>query len=339
MNTQPFITPLKTPLPTFDGHYENWYAFKSMFENVMARYQTESPAIKLYHLRNALVGGAAGVIDQDIINNGDYDAAWATLRERYEDKRVIIDKHIDAIFNIPAMTKDNAVGLRKLIDTSTKHVDALRNLELPIAGLGEMMLLNVIAKKLDIETRKAWELDQNDELPNYQSTMQFLKERCRVYEKISRTTRPPAETFKQSRSSGKIEARVHSPVTTIERCQHCKADHVLWKCESFKKAILSDKYATFRKSGSCFNCLEKGHVTGKCKSEHSCKRCGKRHHIYIYTLRIRRHQKLVYSWLTLHRNRRFWKWILLVLKPRLLAAERFCVRMYVRIMIHSWLLQ
>lgn len=155
----PYVPPLKAPLPTFDGNYENWFAFKNMFTNVMARYEHESPAIKLYHLRNSLVGAAAGVIDQDIINNNDYEAAWDTLRERYEDKQVIIDKHIDAIFNLPTMGKDSAVGLRKIIDTCSKNVDGLKNLELPVDGLGEMMLLNVLSKKMDIETRKAWELN------------------------------------------------------------------------------------------------------------------------------------------------------------------------------------
>ncbi|XP_053698970.1 uncharacterized protein LOC128745935 [Sabethes cyaneus] len=283
LNNQIMIPPLKAPLPTFDGNYENWYAFKNMFENVMSRYQTESPAIKLYHLRNALVGAAVGVIDQDIINNGDYDAAWATLRERYEDKRVIIDKHIDAIFNIPVMTKDSGIGLRKLIDTCSKHVDTLKNLELPVVGLGEMMLLNVLAKKLDLETRKAWELSQGDELPEYRSTMEFLKERCRVYEKKSRTTKPSLELNKQSRPSSKVDVRMHSLVTTNEKCQHCKGDHELWKCDIFKKAAVSDKYSTLRKSGSCFNCLERGHITGKCRSEHSCKRCGRRHHTYLHS--------------------------------------------------------
>lgn len=74
VHNQPHIPPLKAPLPTFDGNFENWFAFKNMFQNVMARYENEAPAIKLYHLRNSLIGAAADVIDQDIINNNDYDA-------------------------------------------------------------------------------------------------------------------------------------------------------------------------------------------------------------------------------------------------------------------------
>lgn len=215
VHNQPLVPPLKAPLPTFDGNFENWFAFKSMFQNVMARYDNEPPAIKLFHLRNSLVGAAAGVIDQDIINNNDYDAAWETLRERFEDKQVIVDKHIDAIFNLPVMTKESAVGLRKLVNTVSKNVDALKNLELPVDGLGEIMLLNVLVKKFDIETRKAWGLRQKDnELADFKSTMEFLKERCKVYEKISRSSKATAEVVKQMRPAGKTDSKVHSLVTT-----------------------------------------------------------------------------------------------------------------------------
>ncbi|XP_058456734.1 uncharacterized protein LOC131434106 [Malaya genurostris] len=53
------LPPLKVSLPTFDGTYENWFAFRSMFETIMQRYNSEAPGIKLYHLRNSLVGKAA----------------------------------------------------------------------------------------------------------------------------------------------------------------------------------------------------------------------------------------------------------------------------------------
>ncbi|XP_055623679.1 uncharacterized protein LOC129767085 [Toxorhynchites rutilus septentrionalis] len=287
VHSQSSVPPLKVPLPTFDGNFENWFAFKNMFENVMARYDNESPAIKLYHLRNSLIGTAAGVIDQDIINNNDYDAAWKTLRERFEDKQVIIDKHIDAMFNIQVMTKESAVGLRKLIDTVSKNVDALKNLDLPVEGLGEMMLLNVLVKKFDLETRKAWGLNQKDnELADYNSTMEFLKERCKVYEKISRSSKVTTEVVKQLRTAGKTDTKVHSLVTTSEKCSHCKGDHEIWWCEVFKKIPVNEKYNSLRKSGSCFNCLEKGHVVGKCKLERSCKQCGKRHHTSLHPIEV-----------------------------------------------------
>ncbi|XP_055632763.1 uncharacterized protein LOC129773201 [Toxorhynchites rutilus septentrionalis] len=185
------------------------------------------------------------------------------------------------------MTKESAVGLRKLIDTVSKNVDALKNLDLPVEGLGEMMLLNVLVKKFDLETRKAWGLNQKDnELADYNSTMEFLKERCKVYEKISRSSKVTTEVVKQLGTAGKTDTKVHSLVTTSEKCSHCKGDHEIWRCEVFKKIPVNEKYNSLRKSGSCFNCLEKGHVVGKCKLERSCKQCGKRHHTSLHPIEV-----------------------------------------------------
>ncbi|XP_058456563.1 uncharacterized protein LOC131433960 [Malaya genurostris] len=279
------LPPLKVPLPSFDGSYENWYAFKSMFVTIMSRYTSEAPAIKLYHLRNSLVGKAAGIIDQEIINNNDYDAAWATLTERFEDRRLIIDKHIDALFDLPKLTNENAVGLRKLLDTCAKNVDALKNLGLPVSGLGERMLINRIALKLDSDTRKAWELEQaSTALPDYDSTMDFLRERCRVLEKIHpfHKTQMKIPAKLQLSSPAGPRARANSLVTATDACPHCSEGHDLWKCDVFKKAVISDRYDTLRRTGACFNCLQKGHRTTDCSSKHSCKKCNKRHHTTLH---------------------------------------------------------
>lgn len=279
------LPPLKVPLPTFDGSYENWYAFKSMFETIMSRYSSESPAIKLYHLRNSLVGKAAGIIDQEMINNNDYDAAWATLTERFEDRRLIIDKHIDALFDLPKLTNEDAIGMRKLLDTCTRNVDALKNLGLPVDGLGETMLVNHIALKLDSETRKAWELDQvSTTLPSYDETLDFLRERCRVLEKIRPLSKPPVKppSKLQLRRSAASQVRTSSLVTTTDTCPQCSESHELWKCDTFKKAGIADRYDTLRRVGACFNCLQKGHRTTDCSSKHSCKKCNKRHHTTLH---------------------------------------------------------
>ncbi|XP_035900800.1 uncharacterized protein LOC118507043 [Anopheles stephensi] len=100
-NMQPSLSPLQVPLSTFDGSYEKWYSFKAIFTTVMYRYQHEEPALKLFHLRNCLVGKTAGIIDDEVIYNNDYNAAWMILSQRYEDKRIVVDKHVENLFNLP----------------------------------------------------------------------------------------------------------------------------------------------------------------------------------------------------------------------------------------------
>ncbi|XP_058449072.1 uncharacterized protein LOC131429038 [Malaya genurostris] len=169
--------------------------------------------------------------------------------------------------------------MRRLLDTCTKNVDVLKNLGLPVSGLGESMLVNRIAMKLDNDTRKAWEHKQTSgELPSYDSTLEFLRERCRVLEKIRSNMKPPIKIVKQMRPPG-TRVRTSTLVAATSSCPHCSGTHELWKYESFKSATISDRYATLRKIGACFNCLQKGHRTSDCTSKHTC---NKRHHTTLH---------------------------------------------------------
>lgn len=207
---QPYLPPLQVPLPTFDGSYEKWYSFKSMFTTVMNRYRQEEPALKLFHLRNSVVGQAAGIIDQDLVNNNDYDAAWLVLTQRYEHKRVIVDKHVENLFNLPKVGQENAGNMRKLIDTCTKNVEALKHQELPVEGLGEQMLVNLIAAKMEKKLRVAWEARQKkNELATYAATLEFLQEQCRIYEKLDTSMKPSTESAKP-----RAMAKSHTLVTS-----------------------------------------------------------------------------------------------------------------------------
>lgn len=282
---QQYLPPLNVPLPTFDGTFESWFSFKCMFQNVMARYQTESPAIKLYHLRNALVGKAAGVIDQDIVNNNDYDAAWAILQERYEDRRLIIDKHIGAFNALPEITPDNALDLRKLIDTCVKSVEALKSFELPVSGLGEQMLLNQLAARMDRETRKAWEAEQTTGvLPKYTDTIEFLKKRCRILERMEQSRTAEAGEEQTTRSHRSI-AMV---IANDSRCTFCSQQHRLDECEQFEEKGVNDRFSHFRKGGLCFNCSQKGHRASECTFSNGCRKCSMQHHTLLHTERIKK---------------------------------------------------
>ncbi|XP_058446018.1 uncharacterized protein LOC131427111 [Malaya genurostris] len=277
---------LQVPLPTFDGNLENWYSFKCMFQTIMRRYPNESPAIKLYHLKNSLIGNAAGKIDQDVINNNNYEAAWKMLEDTYEDERVIIDTHIEALLNLPKLTCESGEELRKLIDTCSKNVDALNNRNLPVNGLAEMMLVNLVAKRLDKETRKLWESQlPKEELPSFLLMIDFLRERCRVLQKVQNYSESRSSTG-ASKQRGKTEQKSITAKnfvqTSKESCFNCSGEHSIYKCDAFKDLGVAERYNKVKQSGLCFNCLRRGHRTVDCKSEQSCKVCRRKHHSLLH---------------------------------------------------------
>lgn len=77
-----------------------------------------------------------------------------------------IQRHIQVIFDVPALHKENHAALRELLDTILKHLRALKALKRPTETWDDL-IIHVITSKLDVPTNKAWKtsiLDAN--IPN-----------------------------------------------------------------------------------------------------------------------------------------------------------------------------
>lgn len=285
---------LQAPFPTFNGNPESWYSFKNLFQSIMSRYEHESPAMKILYLRNALTGDAKDKIDQDIVNNNDYDDAWRILEDAYEDKRLILDTHIDAILDCPKVTKENrGKSISKLVELCAKHSDALTGHGFPVEGLSELVLVNVIYKKLDKETQEQWELKiGSGALPDYVEFMEFLRERGRVLQRTNRSQQQPVQqsTSAPSKQRQAFGQKPQPPLkafvqTTTEVCSHCKEEHPIFRCSTFKNLTVAERKSIATKANLCFNCLKTKHRVSECQSETRCKvqGCGRKHHSLLHS--------------------------------------------------------
>ncbi|XP_058465271.1 uncharacterized protein LOC131438898 [Malaya genurostris] len=283
---------LQAPFPTFNGTLDNWYSFKCLFQSIMARYTNETDAMKILHLRNSLTGEAKDKIDQEVVNNSDYATAWKILEDAYEDKRLIMDTHIDAILECQKITKDNrSRSLSKMVELCVKHTDALKGHGFPVVGLAELILVNVLYKKLDKETQEQWETRLgNDELPDFHEFIDFLRERGRILQRTSRSQQVlghQAAICPNKRQP--VNPKSHLPSNSFvqiakEICPCCKSEHSIYKCEKFKALPLSERKAFVFKVKLCFNCLKSKHQVNKCPSEQGCKiqGCGRKHHSLLH---------------------------------------------------------
>lgn len=75
------------------------------------------------------------------------------LRQRYDKKRLIVQKHIKAIFYLPAISKENYSSLRSLIDGVLKHKRALKVLDRSM-GEWDDLLVYLITNKLDMTANR-----------------------------------------------------------------------------------------------------------------------------------------------------------------------------------------
>lgn len=152
----------------------------------------------------------------------------------------------------------------------------------------------VITNALDKSTRKAWESTQKrGELPRYNATINFLKNRCQILENcepatptMTVTTQPykPKSTLPLS----KIPAQKSNAATTnaastfMESCEFCSGAHLNFQCPTMKNIPVSQKLEKVRTASMCFNCLRRGHRSSNCPSSNSCRKCQKRHHTILH---------------------------------------------------------
>lgn len=286
---QPVIVhqPLRMPIPTFDGQYENWPKFKAIFRDLVDR-GSDTPAVKLYHLDKALVGSAAGLIDARTINEGNYRHAWEILEERYENRRHTIDGHIHGLLNMSEMSKENYAELRNLLDECTKHVEGLKFLEQEFTGVSELIVVHLLSTSLGRDTRRRWESTiKHGELPTYEDTLKFLKEQCFVLERCASTTQKPIQSqFKPSFGMSKPPVqKIHAATASSDqesKCDFCTKEHQNFMCPDFKLLSVQQRLSKVREKNVCFNCLRRGHRSTACSSKKFCQKCKRRHHTLLH---------------------------------------------------------
>lgn len=274
----------QAPLPTFDGRYDQWFKFKARFRDIVDRCVHDSDATKLHHLDKALIGDAKGAIDEQTLNDNNYDGAWKILIDRYENLPMVIHGHITKLLNLKPMTKESTHELRILVDDCVKRVESLQFHKLRMDTMGEAIIITLLTSKLDPATRKAWELSvPHGTLPAYQDTVAFLRNHCHVLERCEQGISSVKGRNQNpiSRPSAGIAAHKTHTVTVQkpdDGCSICSGKHLIDTCETFKNMQVDARYEKAKQLGLCFGCLKRGHRTGACKNKPACPSCTKKHH-------------------------------------------------------------
>lgn len=136
------------------------------------------------------MGKAAGAIDQQTLQDNNYEGAWRVLTKRFENLRMVVQGHITQLLNLKPMSKATHGELRALQDVVEKRVESLAFHNLKMTDqLSEAIVVNLLISKLDSETRKAWEatVDHGD-LPVYSDTVEFLRNHCYMLERCDDST-------------------------------------------------------------------------------------------------------------------------------------------------------
>ena len=168
----------KLDLPTFSGDYLTWTSFFDLFKGAVHNNPTLLDSQKLQYLKASLKGDAAKLLSSVTITDANYTVALKMLRDRYQNNRMILRSHVNAIAVQKPLTQETAKDLRQLLETVEEHRLALENMGQPV-NQQDVFLVYLITEKLPAETRKFWELSTPGTEPQtYDDLKKFLDARC-----------------------------------------------------------------------------------------------------------------------------------------------------------------
>ena len=153
-------------LPKFNGDYANWPSFRELFSAVILQHAKLNDVEKLHYLRSCVQSPAEQLIRGLPLTRDSLQSSWDLLTSRYENKRLIMQSHLDNLFSLAHASSKSAASLTKLISTVSEANKALHSL-----GMTEYMwdcfLVHHVSRFLDRDTREAWEtsLGSSQEYP------------------------------------------------------------------------------------------------------------------------------------------------------------------------------
>lgn len=281
-------------LPSFYGKYETWYSFKDIFDSLVNNRVDLSEIDKFLYLKLCCKGDALKLIDSLNVTTANYSIALDLLQKRYENKRAIINHHVNTLlFNLPQVPKESAAQIRILLDSVHQNTTALKKMQIPVEHW-DLMLIPIILQKMDDRTKREWETKQTDQkLPTLNELIEYLTKKCFILEAMYNNNNP---NLKVSRNYDKgaiqksntkcflTEQYVQNYPNSYNReikCCVCQESHFIYHCSKFSNMPMSEKYTVIRQLKLCNNCLRSGHSKNDCLSS-GCKKCKLKHNTLLH---------------------------------------------------------
>ncbi|XP_058448916.1 uncharacterized protein LOC131428874 [Malaya genurostris] len=206
-----------------------------------------------------------------------YKVAWDLLQKRFENKKLIVKAHLDALFIDEPLKRDGYDGLNHLLSEYDRNLQMLDK-------IGEntynwsTMLVYMVCSRLDSATLRQWESHHcSKEVPTYDELVGFLRNHCAVLQSIA-PNKPPQTEIKKSRFTP-----VHTHTSTeVIRCSFCEeSPHSAFKCQKFIKVKVPERYEKVKRCGLCLNCLSPSHLVRFC-NKGFCRHCKQKHHSLLH---------------------------------------------------------
>ncbi|XP_024893157.1 uncharacterized protein LOC112468270, partial [Temnothorax curvispinosus] len=269
----------------FSGAIEDWLSFRDLFLSVINRHHTITDVEKLHYLRTSLQDEASKLVRDIPLIHGNFERAWVTLREFYENQRVLVRSNFAAFTALAKMKSESAIELRRIFHGMTNTVNAQESLGRPIATHGMDLFVHIAVELLDPQTRRDWEttIRTSSKFPEYDTFRTFVIEKMRSLEALSPVSSKSESKTSQAKANGTRSAKSNHAKTTSGSgsCVVCKNSHYLMGCSEFRAKTPSERKSIVESKNLCSNCLG-NHFIAKCPSTKTCIICNVKHHSLLH---------------------------------------------------------
>lgn len=108
---------------------------------------------KFQYLKSSLTGEALHVIGGLVTTTANYNNAWDLLKHNYENKKLLINTHLNQLLDFPGISKNKPTTIRQLVVHARTHLKALQTLELSVSKWDEI-LIHLLKSKMDFHTQE-----------------------------------------------------------------------------------------------------------------------------------------------------------------------------------------
>ncbi|XP_075158079.1 uncharacterized protein LOC142231352 [Haematobia irritans] len=267
--------------PPFEGGYSKWPAFRDIFSAVFGNHPHLSPAQKLYHLRGKTRGEANDIVKKFELTDANFNLAWEALKNRYENKRILVNQQMKKLFSIQSVTNESPKSIRQIQSAINDSLAIFKSYEIAVDNW-DPILIHIVSSKIPDDTLRAWEdsLSNHKELPSWQQMDSFLSNRIEKLETVLDFRKPNTRENQNSKSQSFHISATNQNLKTM--CKKCNQNHWLMSCKQFKDLSPTDRTKFAMENKYCLNCLSPNHFKSDCTSKRRCAKCKRKHHTMLH---------------------------------------------------------
>ena len=268
----------KLSLKKFNGELTKWTTFWDTFESAVHNNPVLTNIDKFSYLNSLLESTASEAIAGLTLTSANYTEAIATLKRRFGNKQLIVNRHMDLLLHLEAVASiNNLKGIRQFFDAIESNVRGLRALGVEASSYGGL-LSSILMSRLPSELRLVISRQLGENEWDLTLVMEILRKEIEARERSTGASSPQSKRATSTRIPP-TALSLTTGTSVTQACVYCTQPHPSVSCQTVKEP--EERKQILRTSGRCFVCLRRNHISRNCRSSGRCATCRRRHHTSI----------------------------------------------------------